>query len=359
MSFPDSKPASSTTAWWPASMRCWPLREMNPWRCRRWGRSHEDDGWLSWLPWLGLIPVGWGGIAGFRRWRRYRRRNCPQCHTRMALLSDSDDDELLEKGQVAEERIGSVDYDVWKCPSCSHHFTLRYAKWLSSYDKCPQCSNRTKSSIENVITPATTSSSGSARVLEQCAFCSFTREYTKTLPRISQSSSSSSGSSGGSSFGGGSSGGGGASRAIDGRHALWVEDSLTTGPRATGRSDQALAACASSAASFTVSTFQHKSIRRRIRSAGKTPSAKRVNLPSDRISHRVFDAADGMLDELLQSPAVLHRHRDAHLILMDGGIGDGRHAVAQRHHRRIACPRSLNSLMPAAPRSGRPRRDRC
>ncbi len=174
--------------------------------------SYESDGWLSWLPWLGSIPVGIGGITGFRRWRRYRRRKCPQCHTRMALLSDSEDDKLLEKGQVAEERIGSVDYDVWKCPSCSHHFTLRYAKWLSEHDKCPQCANRTKSSKESVINAATTSSSGTARVLEQCAFCTFTNDYTKTLPRITQSSSSSSGSSGGSSFGGGSSGGGGASR---------------------------------------------------------------------------------------------------------------------------------------------------
>ena len=55
---------------------------------------------------------------------------------------------------------------------------------------------------------------GSARVVETCAFCSFTNEYTKTLPQISESStsSSSSGGSSGSSFGGGSSGGGGASR---------------------------------------------------------------------------------------------------------------------------------------------------
>jgi uncharacterized protein len=174
--------------------------------------SYESTGWLSWLPWLGSIPVGIGGITAFRKWRRYRRRNCPQCHTRMSLLSDSDDDELLEKGQVAEERIGSVEYDVWKCPACSHHFTLRYAKWLSSHEKCPQCSNRTKSSTESVVTAATTSASGSALVLEKCAFCSFTNEYTKTLPRITQSSSSSSGSSGGSSFGGGRSGGGGASR---------------------------------------------------------------------------------------------------------------------------------------------------
>ena len=166
------------------------------------------------LPLVGAIPVGVGSIIGFRKWRRYRRRRCPECQTRMLRLSEADDNELLQEGQLAEERIGSVDYDVWKCPACSHRFTLRYPKWVSQYDKCPQCSNRTKSSKEHVITPATTRSSGSARVVETCAFCSFTREFTKTLPRITESSSSSSsgGASRSSSFGGGRSGGGGASR---------------------------------------------------------------------------------------------------------------------------------------------------
>ena len=163
---------------------------------------------------LGAIPVGLGSIVGFRKWRRRRRRRCPACQTLMVCLPEADDDALLEKGQQAEERIGSVDYDVWKCGACSHHFTLRYPKWVSGFAKCPQCHNRTKSSTETVIEHASTTSSGSARVVEHCAFCSFRREYTKVLPRIESSSSSSSGSSGGSSssFGGGSSGGGGASR---------------------------------------------------------------------------------------------------------------------------------------------------
>ena len=131
----------------------------------------------------------------------------------MTRLTETEDDALLEKGQQAEERVGSVDYDVWKCEACSHHFTLRYPKWFSAFAECPQCHNRTKSFTETVIEPASTTSSGSATVLEQCAFCSFRREYTKALPRIaSSSSSSSSGSSSSSSFGGGSSGGGGASR---------------------------------------------------------------------------------------------------------------------------------------------------
>jgi uncharacterized protein len=164
---------------------------------------------------LGGLPLSVGSIVGFRKWRRRRRRRCPACQTLMTLLDESADNALLEEGQQAEERIKSVDYDVWKCGACGHHFTLRYPKWFSSYSKCTQCHNRTKSSTERVLVAATTTTSGSARVVETCAFCTFHREYTKVLPRIESSSSSSSGSSSGGgsgSFGGGGSGGGGASR---------------------------------------------------------------------------------------------------------------------------------------------------
>jgi uncharacterized protein len=163
---------------------------------------------------LGAVPLSVGSIVGFRKWRRRRRRRCPACQTLMTLLGELHDNALLEEGQQAEERIKSVDYDVWKCGSCGHHFTLRYPRWFSSYAKCTQCHNRTKSSTETVIAAATETSSGSARVVETCAFCTFHRQYTKVLPRIESSGSSSGGSSSGgsSSFGGGGSGGGGAGR---------------------------------------------------------------------------------------------------------------------------------------------------
>lgn len=177
--------------------------------------SYDEDskGWPFWLKGLGAVPVGLLSLVGFRKWRRLRPRRCPQCRHAMARLDETQDDSQLNQGQLTEERIGSVDYDVWQCSSCSHHVTLRYPKWLSQYGTCPQCHNRTVQSTTKTIVAATTSSAGSARVTERCGFCTYVHEYTKTLARISESSSSSSGGGGSSSsFGGGSSGGGGASR---------------------------------------------------------------------------------------------------------------------------------------------------
>lgn len=165
---------------------------------------------------LGLLaglPLSAGAFVGLRKWRRYRRRRCPSCHTLMTRLRESEDDALLAGGQQAEERIRSVDYDVWKCGGCGHHFTLRYPRWVTGYGACPQCHHRTKSSAKDVLVAATTHSTGTARIVETCAFCAFRREYTTVLPLIQAGGSSSGGSSrGGSSFGGGRSGGGGASR---------------------------------------------------------------------------------------------------------------------------------------------------
>ena len=86
---------------------------------------------------LAGIPLSVGSIVGFRKWRRHHRRRCPACQMLMTRLGESHDNALLEEGQQAEERIKSVDYDVWKCGACGHHFTLRYPKWVSSYAQVP------------------------------------------------------------------------------------------------------------------------------------------------------------------------------------------------------------------------------
>jgi uncharacterized protein len=121
----------------------------------------------------------------------------------MARLDEVADNAHLTAAEKVEERVGSVDYDIWSC-RCGQSVKLRYGSWLSSYGKCGQCQAKTLEATTTTLVGATTSSSGRARVDERCAHCNFSRSYERTIPRIQRSSSSSS--SRGSSSGRGSSG---------------------------------------------------------------------------------------------------------------------------------------------------------
>ncbi|MBX7166160.1 MAG: TPM domain-containing protein [Pirellulales bacterium] len=182
-------------------------------------------------PWVWLGSAG-ALVAGsmWQHWRKYRRygpRGCSKCGTPFELLGEQADDEHLNEVQRLEEKIGSVDYDVWYCPACLHADTEAYINYFSNFSRCPKCQYRTfKEGPQQTIRAATTLTSGLARVEGRCVHCNHKTLREIVLPRLAVvSSGGSSGSSfgsssfgggssssgGGSSFGGGSSGGGGAS----------------------------------------------------------------------------------------------------------------------------------------------------
>ncbi|WP_371224800.1 TPM domain-containing protein [Roseovarius sp. 2305UL8-3] len=161
-----------------------------------------------------LVPIG-GVFAGFGYWfyrrrKRYRPRICPNDGTKMQLLAEHWDDQYLKPGQVREEQLESVDYDVWECPECAHRKVEAYEAWSSKYGACRECSYRALEGESTTLQHATTSSTGRRRIDYNCHNCHATYAVEKVIPKVSKSSSSSS-SGGGSSFGGGSSSGGGAS----------------------------------------------------------------------------------------------------------------------------------------------------
>jgi uncharacterized protein len=162
----------------------------------------------------GLVLLG-GGAAAFARYRRRRPRPCPRGHGMMVRLDERADDEHLDRGERLEERLESVDYDVWICPTCDYALKVPHRAWFSSYENCRSCKRRTLDTTHKTIVAATTSHAGQREVTETCRNCGWTRSYLQTIPRIQTSSGSSSGGGGsrgggGSSFGGGSAGGGGA-----------------------------------------------------------------------------------------------------------------------------------------------------
>lgn len=143
----------------------------------------------------------------------YRRhpRTCKACGKPMARLDENHEDAFLKPGQIAEEKVHSIDYDVWSC----HCGEVRIDTYQGSHplSACPKCGNKTYE-IKNKqkIREATYSHSGEMIHTYLCAFCAYTEKKSFILPQLrdtSSSSSDSSSSSSSSDFGGGSSGGGG------------------------------------------------------------------------------------------------------------------------------------------------------
>ena len=177
------------------------------------------------------ILAGLGGLGLlFKQFVRYRRRRCPDCGTDMVRLDESSDNQYLNPGQNVEERLGSVDYDVWQCPTCETVDINRYDSLFSSYKVCRGCHHKTLTSRRTVVKSATQYTEGIAEIAETCQNCSYRHSHTVTIPRIEDSSSYTSSSSwdsssSSSSFGGGSSSSsssfGGGSSSGDGASGSW------------------------------------------------------------------------------------------------------------------------------------------
>lgn len=153
------------------------------------------------------------GLFGGRAWLRHRSRRCARCRVPMVRLGESVDDEHLSAGERAEERVGSVDYDVWACPGCEMVLKQRYGAWFTRYASCPRCQSRTSHSRSTTLRHATYDLGGLVRIDVACEHCDYRDAYERSTPRRTRSQHHGGrfGSSGGFSSGGSSGGGGGRS----------------------------------------------------------------------------------------------------------------------------------------------------
>jgi uncharacterized protein len=168
---------------------------------------------------LGALLAGIGGISGWRRWRRRRTRFCSKGH-KMRLLGAGEEDTQLDKGAQVEEKLGSIDWDVWVCGTCGEVLRLPYKAIFTSLKECPQCKRRTLEEKVKSIVAATTGHGGRELVSRRCRNCQWGESVERDTPiLVSSSGGSGSPNSGGGSggggdsggsFGGGSAGGGGA-----------------------------------------------------------------------------------------------------------------------------------------------------
>ncbi|HUY31451.1 MAG TPA: TPM domain-containing protein [Pirellulales bacterium] len=151
-----------------------------------------ENGVVIW-PLLGLGGAGLAGgmIFGARKFRRYRTRRCPGCRGDMTRLGEAADDEYLTQGERIEERVGSVDYDVWACGMCRETLKFRYGALFTRFSRCPQCRAQTKNSTTRTVRAATYSQGGLVEVEESCRNCSYRNSRTHSTPMLTDTTAAS------------------------------------------------------------------------------------------------------------------------------------------------------------------------
>ncbi len=161
-------------------------------RGRKLDRYHRALRWRQSLPAFLLIAIftfGVGLIFLIPAWliyrgNRNRTRRCSNCGTKMHRLSEAEDNARLSASQDLEERLKTVDYDVWECPKCHNTETLAYRERQHKYTECPNCGTVAMSLVrDSVVRPATTRSEGMGTREYECQFCHHIKRENYRIPK--------------------------------------------------------------------------------------------------------------------------------------------------------------------------------
>ena len=161
-----------------------------------------------------LLGIGIPIVASLPLMLRLRRlrnapRKCGRCGHTMTKLDEAHDNDYLSSNQDYEERLGSVDYDVWLCPECGERDIERYVNRHSDYRECSVCYTRAEKLYrQRVLRQPTVLHEGEGVNEYRCSRCGNVANETFKIPALPPPVRRRSGFGGGGGFGGGSFGGG-------------------------------------------------------------------------------------------------------------------------------------------------------
>ena len=177
---------------------------------------------------LAIFSLGFALIPYLLARRKYRRaRNnpmqCPACRGKMKKLNEEEDNNLLSPSQDLEEKLNSVDYDVWVCEDCGTVERYAFPNKHSQYEVCPHCGTKAMYlAQDHVLSPPTTRKEGVGEKEYDCKYCRNKTRKRYVIPKrqdgavaaaaagaILGSGRGGGGTNFGGGFGGGRTGGGG------------------------------------------------------------------------------------------------------------------------------------------------------
>lgn len=157
------------------------------------------------LPVIASVPL----LLMMSRYRNSSRK-CPRCGIAMTKVDEVHDNDYLSQAQDTEERLGSVDYDVWLCPKCGETDIEPYVNANSGYSQCELCHSRAcRLTRDRILRQPTTLSMGQGMKEYTCLNCGHVNSVLYDIPKLVAPVIITGGGRGGNGFGGGGGGFGG------------------------------------------------------------------------------------------------------------------------------------------------------
>lgn len=146
------------------------------------------------------------------------RHSCPNCGADMKKVDEAHDNDYLTPAQDTEEKISSVDYDVWLCPQCGERDIYAYDNPDTAYTVCPVCHARAcRLTCDRVLMQPTETREGAGVKEYTCLNCHNMSRVPYKIAKLASATpiiipgggGGRGGGFGGGGFGGGSASGGG------------------------------------------------------------------------------------------------------------------------------------------------------
>lgn len=139
------------------------------------------------LSWLG-VGIPFIVYYPFRNWVRNLREGrhfCPNCSTEMGRVDEEHDNDFLTPAQDMEEKLDSVDYDVWLCPNCGETDIYPFVNNDVALSECEQCHARTSRFVrDRILSQPTTRSEGHGVHEYSCMNCGHVTRRPFTLAKL-------------------------------------------------------------------------------------------------------------------------------------------------------------------------------
>ena len=116
-----------------------------------------------------------------------RAPRCKKCLVAMKLLDEREDDAYLTPAERTEDRIGSVNHEIWLCAQCGQ---TKKKSWSgifarpSGYSRCSSCGAKAAHTTSWTVTNPTYYSEGERRVETSCAHCGHQTSFMVAIPRL-------------------------------------------------------------------------------------------------------------------------------------------------------------------------------